>query len=29
MQAFADKLVEVVSMDDDFMYLQEYHLLML
>jgi trehalose-6-phosphate synthase len=29
MQAFADKLVEVVSMDDDFVQLHEYHLLVL
>jgi len=29
MQAFADKLVEVVSMDDDFVWLHDYHLLVL
>ena len=29
MQAFADKLVEVVSMDDDYVWLHDYHLLVL
>ena len=28
-QAFADKLVEVVSMDEDFVWLHDYHLLVL
>jgi len=28
-QAFADKLVEVVSMDDDYVWLHDYHLLVL
>ena len=27
MQAFADKLVEVVSMEDNFVWLHDYHLL--
>ena len=29
LQAFADKLVEVVSMDEDFVWLHDYHLLVL
>lgn len=29
LQAFADKLVEVVSMDDDYVWLHDYHLLVL
>ena len=28
-QAFADKLVEVVSMEDDYVWLHDYHLLVL
>ena len=29
LQAFADKLVEVVSMEDDYVWLHDYHLLVL
>ena len=28
-QAFADKLVEVVNMDDDYVWVHDYHLLVL
>ena len=29
MQIFSDKLVEVISMDDDFVWIHDYHLLVL
>ena len=29
MQMFSDKLVEVISMDDDFVWIHDYHLLVL
>ena len=29
MQSFADKLVEVVSMEDDYVWIHDYHLLVL
>ena len=27
LQAFSDKLVEIVSMDDDFVWILDYHLM--
>ena len=29
MQAFADKLVEIVNMDDDYVWIHDYHLMVL